>query len=109
MFSVSDTSPLKIERPVLKVGDRKPSKAQVIDILALLDAAIDGLTSAKTSRSSRDDPPHVQPTGTTKSLKSNVVPVLPVVPVGKQDIYKTHDRLLKIFARRPKPARRVAR
>jgi len=53
----------------------------VIDPLSLLDDAIDRLTSSVCSRCSQTVTTERGPTGTPKPLKSDTVPVVPVVPV----------------------------
>lgn len=63
------------------------------DILALLDAAIGRLADAPlTSRSSRARWAEAPGAGTDKTLKSNAVPVLPVVPVAEQGSYRSAAR-----------------
>lgn len=50
------------------------------DLLALLDQAIDGLTPVGSSRCSRSGLNEEPPTGTVNPLKTDTVPVVPVVP-----------------------------
>ena len=54
--------------------------AEMTDLLALLDQAIDGLAPAGSSRCSRSGLNETSPTGTLKPLKPDTVPVVPVLP-----------------------------
>ena len=56
----------------------------MLDILAVLDAAIDELAPAATSRTTRGQAGPGSCAGTSKSLKLKGVPAVPVVPVAKQ-------------------------
>jgi hypothetical protein len=60
------------------------------DFLALLDRAIDNLASPETSRNCRGTGSGEGVTGTLKPLIDNAVPVLPVVPVKKQEVWEDH-------------------
>lgn len=54
--------------------------AEMTDLLALLDQAIDGLTQADSSHCSQSGLNEKPQTGTLKPLESNAVPVVPIVP-----------------------------
>jgi hypothetical protein len=58
------------------------------DFLALLDRAIDDLASPETSRSSRGTGSGEGTTGTVKALMEKGVPVLPVLPVKRQEVWE---------------------
>jgi hypothetical protein len=59
--------------------------AAMADLLALLDAAIDELDAADSSRCSRSRCDTERRTGTDSLLRNKAVPVVPVVPVQKRD------------------------
>jgi hypothetical protein len=63
------------------------------DFLALLDRVIDDLASPETSRSSRGTGSGEGVTGTVKPLSDNALPVLPVLPVKKQEVLEVHAQI----------------
>ena len=66
--------------------------AGMIDPLTLLDEAIDRLTSDVSSRCSRSGLNAKSPTGTVKSLESDTVPAVPVVPGQNGRIHENDMR-----------------
>ena len=64
----------------------------MLDILAVLDAAIDELQPAASSRTSRSGTRPGSAPGTTKCLKNNAVPVVPVLPATKQRMRGTIEK-----------------
>src|SRR5437764_815348 len=62
--------------------------ATMLDILAALDAAIDEIAPAATSRSCRQRVGPDPVTGSRKSLNCQAVPVLPVIPAPNRGVHE---------------------
>jgi hypothetical protein len=69
--------------------------ANMLDILAVLDAAIDEIAPPVTSRSSRQRADCETPTGSPNPLSCPTVHALPVLPVEKRGVHQDPQRSRK--------------